>query len=80
MCRKRGQKVNAGKCKVMVLNAEEGLEREVHLDGIRLEHISEFKFVVFWTTRVHMRQSVKGRWRVGGGLQELLDVWLMLRV
>ena len=28
---------------MMVLNGEEGLECEVHVDGIRLEHVSEFK-------------------------------------
>ena len=43
MCR-RGLKVTAGKSKVMVLNGEEGLECEVHIDGIRLEHVSEFKY------------------------------------
>ena len=35
VCR-RGLKVNAGKSKVMVLNGEEGLECEVHVDEIRL--------------------------------------------
>ena len=34
-----------GKGKVMVLNGEEGLECEVHVDGIRLEHVSEFKYL-----------------------------------
>ena len=29
----------------MVLNGEEGLECEVHLDGIRLEHVSKFKYL-----------------------------------
>ena len=29
----------------MVLNGEEGLECEVHVDGIRLEHVSEFKYL-----------------------------------
>ena len=29
----------------MVLNGEEGLECEVHVDGIRLEHISKFKYL-----------------------------------
>ena len=29
----------------MVLGVEEGLERGVCLDGIRLEHISEFKYL-----------------------------------
>ena len=42
--RKRSDlKVNAGKIKVMVLGREEGLEFEVCVDGIRLEHVSEFK-------------------------------------
>ena len=35
VCRRRGMKVNAGKSKVMVMNGEEGLECEVHVDGIR---------------------------------------------
>ena len=42
---RRGLKVNSGKSKVMVLNGEEGLECEVHIDGIRLEHVSEFKYL-----------------------------------
>ena len=40
---KRGMKVNAAKNKVMVLGGEEGLECEVSIDGILLEHVSEFK-------------------------------------
>ena len=36
VCRKRGLNVNVGKNKVMVLNGEEGLECEVHVDGICL--------------------------------------------
>ena len=44
-CRRRGLKVNAGKGKVMVLGGEEGLECEVCVDGIRLEHVSEFKYL-----------------------------------
>ena len=46
VCRRRGLKVNVGKSKVMVLNGEEGLECEVHVGGIRLEHVSEFKYVL----------------------------------
>ena len=38
--RKIGLKVNAGKSKVIVMNREEGLECEVHIDGIRVEHVS----------------------------------------
>ena len=37
-------KVNAAKTKVMVLNGEDGLECEVHVDRTRLEHVSEFKY------------------------------------
>ena len=40
VCRKRGLKVNGGKSKVMLLNGEEGLGFEVHVDGISLEHVS----------------------------------------
>ena len=36
---------NAGKRKVMALNGEEVLECEVHVEGIRLEHVSEFKYL-----------------------------------
>ena len=74
MCRKkRGLKVNAAKNKVMVLGGEEGLECEVYIDGIRLQHVLKFKYLgcvrcdVFWTNQVLMRQNVVGRWRVGGG-------------
>ena len=45
MCRRKGLKVNAGKSKVMVLNGEKGLECKVYVDGIRLEHVSEFKYL-----------------------------------
>ena len=44
VCTRRGLKVNAGKSKVMVLNREEGLECEVYVYGICLEHVSEFKY------------------------------------
>ena len=45
MCRRRNLKLNAGKSKVMVLNGEEGLECEVNVDGIRMEHVFEFKYL-----------------------------------
>ena len=44
VCRRRGLKVNAGKSKVMILKEEGGLEREVHVDRIRLEHVLEFNY------------------------------------
>ena len=31
--------------KVIILNGEEGLECEVHVDGICLEHVSKFKYL-----------------------------------
>ena len=45
VCKRRGLKVNAGKSKVMVLGREEGLEFAVCVHGIRLEHVSEFKYL-----------------------------------
>ena len=45
VCRRRGLKVNAGKTRVMLLNEEEVLESEVHIDGICLEHVLEFKYL-----------------------------------
>ena len=45
VCRRRRLKINAGKSKVMVLNGEEGLECEVHVDGIHLDYVSEFKYL-----------------------------------
>ena len=45
VCRRRGLKFNAGKRKGMVMNEEEGLECEVHVDAVRLEHVLEFKYL-----------------------------------
>ena len=42
---RRRLKVNSIKSKVMVLNGEEGLEYEVHVDGTRLDHVSEFSYL-----------------------------------
>ena len=41
VCRRKGLKVNAGKSKVMVLNGE----YEASVDGVLLEHMSEFKYL-----------------------------------
>ena len=40
VCRRRDLKVITGKSKVMLLGREEGLKCEIHVDGIRLEHVS----------------------------------------
>ena len=45
VCRRRGLKVKVGKSKVMLLGGEEGLECEVCVNGICLEHVSEFKYL-----------------------------------
>ena len=45
VCRRKGLKDNAGKRNVMVLNGEEVLEYEVHVDGIHLDHVSELKYL-----------------------------------
>ena len=45
VCIRRRLKFNAGKSKVMIMNREEGLECEVHVDGVHLEHVSEFKYL-----------------------------------
>ena len=52
---------------------------EVYLYGIRLEHVSELNtWDVFWMNQVQVKECVVGRWRMGGGLQVLLDLWLVL--
>ena len=72
VCKRRGLKFNAGKSKVMVLNGEERLECDLYVDGIRLEHVSEFKYLgCVLMNQAEMGQSIAGRWRVGGGLQVL---------
>ena len=45
VCRRKGLKMNAGKCKVIVLGGEGRLEFEVCTYRIRLKHVSEFKYL-----------------------------------
>ena len=45
VCRRRGLKVNADNSKVMVVDGEEGMKCEIHVDGARLEQVSEFKYL-----------------------------------
>ena len=44
-CIEGEDKVNAGKSKVMEMNGEEGLGCEIHVDEVRLEHASKFKYL-----------------------------------
>ena len=47
MSRRSCLKVNADKkSNIMLLNREEGLEYEVRMDGIQLEHVTEFIYLV----------------------------------
>ena len=63
VCRRRGLKVNAGrgKMKVMTLNREEGLECEVHVDGIRFEQVSDFKYLRYVLDEAGVEQNVVRR-------------------
>ena len=63
LCRRRRLKVNAGNG----TNGEERLKCEVHVDGIRLEHVSEFKYLgCVLSNQTQMGQNAIGRWRAGG--------------
>ena len=71
-------KVNAGKRKVMVLNGEEEFECEVYVDGVRLDHISEFKYLGYVLEKSGSegaecsRKGASGR-RVAGALRSLVN-------
>ena len=78
VCRRSGLKVNAGKSKVMVLNREAGLEREVHVDGIRLKHVSEFKYLGYvlnesGTDGAECSKNVASGRRVAGTIRSLVN-------
>ena len=45
VCRRRGLKVYVSKSKVMELGGKKRLECEVCMDGVRLEHVSESKYL-----------------------------------
>ena len=47
LCRRVGLKFNVDKSKVMSLNGEDGLECKVCVDRVRLEHLSELKYLSF---------------------------------
>ena len=79
VCRMRELKLNAGKSKVMVLNEAEGLECEVRVDGIRLEHVLEFKYFgcvldESGTDRAECSWKVASGRRVAGGIRSLVSV------
>ena len=47
---------------MMVLNGEEGFECEIHMNGIRLEHVYEIKYLgCVLDESVQMEQNAVGR-------------------
>ena len=78
VCRRRGMKVNGGKSKGMILNGEEGLECEVPVHGIRLEHVSEFKYLgcvldESGTDAAGCSREVASGRRVAGAIRSLVN-------
>ena len=66
VCRRRG--LSEGQCrksKVMVLNGEEGLECKVHVDGIHLEHVSEFKYLGCVLAESGTQEAEGSEWEEG---------------
>ena len=62
----------------MVLNGKEGLECEVHVDGIRLEHVSEFKYLgcVFDASGANgaeCSRKVGSKGRIAGTIRSLVN-------
>ena len=63
----------------MVLNGEEGLECEVHVDGIRLKQVSEFKHLECVFNESHTdeaeycRKVASGR-RVADSIRSLINI------
>ena len=53
----------------MVMNGEEGLECEAHVDRVHLKHVSKFKYWGYVMEQEQVGQNVLGRWQVGRGWQ-----------
>ena len=73
VCRRRRLKVHAGKRKEMVLNGEEGLECKVHVDGIFLEHVSEFKYLGCVLDESECSKKVASGRMVAGAMRSLVN-------
>ena len=77
VCR-RGLKVNAGKSKVMILGREQGLECQACVGGIRVEHVSEFKYLgsvldESGTDEAECNRKVASGRRVAGVIRSLVN-------
>ena len=75
VCRRRGLKINAGKSKVMVLGGEEELECEVQVDGIRLEHVLESKYLGCVLDKSECNRKVASERRVAFAIRSLVSAW-----
>ena len=80
VCRRRGLKVNGGKSKVMLLGGEEDLKCEVWVDWVRLEHVSEFKYLrCVWeesgTDEAECCREMVSVRRVAGAIRSLVKAW-----
>ena len=73
VCRRKGLKVNVGKSKVMVMSGEERLECEVHVDGICLDHVSEFKYLGCVLDGTECSRKVAGGKRVANAIRSLVN-------
>ena len=78
VCRKKSLKVNDGKSTVIVLGGKEGLECEVCVDGTKLDHASEIKYLgcvldESGTDEAEcLRKVVSGK-RVAGAIRSLFN-------
>ena len=64
--------------KVMVLNGEEGVECEVHIDGVHLEHVSEFEYLgcvldKSGTNGAECNRKVANVWRFASAISSLVN-------
>ena len=78
VCKRRGLKVNADKRKAMVLGGEEGLECEIRVDGVRLEQVSDFKYLKCvldesGTDVAECRRKLTSGRKVAGAIRSLVN-------
>ena len=73
VCKRKGLKINAGQSKVVVLNREEELECDVHVNVIRLEHVSGFKYLGCVLDEAVCSRKVSSGRRVAGANRSLVN-------
>ena len=78
VCRRRGLKVNTYKRKVMMFSGEKGLGCDIHVDGTRLEQVSEFKYLgcvlnESGTDNQECRRNVESGMKVEGFIRSLVN-------